>query len=545
MKPVVFAGEVPRHLMSEAAVAALNLQPVEQSPEQLSLAWFVEVLRGDLSAATALQILEAANSVLAEPWNCKSDAPPMCGPKLSDDEVTSLVTRALKHLQVFSADPASPKHWRQWFSKEFATIESLGIRAGKFGCSEDLAKLAWRPLSDGCTHYSLSDAVFAHVIELHSVNPAAADDFEFEVARTVPGYVPRRHGPWASSQPRSADLPNSREFAQRVLAVMTKAQVDSFVDCCDYDWLTANQVRYSMQLNPSSGRSSRFTKATKEYVRELFEFMVSRPNVRGNDRAVLSLLDIPAWMELAADVEALRPTYQASPFTRNGVVNSLHMSRASTLLAVARTLPAGTACVLLDDMVTAGMRELAAAPADKARDMASALIDLVSFVANRSRPNIEFLHKALLEHDYLSNPNVCPNGMAALGGEYGTKSDDEVRRQLKFLELPPEVITAYRAMFIEAGLVSIGSIRPIDQRKDIIGPALARNPERLAEVTDIERFVDLARRFSIPVELPDTVRPELRAQVAMESVMPRAADPLAATDPLARSAQPARRRMRT
>jgi hypothetical protein len=63
-------------------------------------------------------------------------------------------------------------------------------------------------------------------------------------------------------------------------------------------------------------------------------------------------------------------------------------------------------------------------------------------------------------------------------------------------------------------------------------------------VTDLERFVALAGRFAIPVKLPDTVRAELLTQVSMQSAVTRAADPLAAADPLTRASKPARRRMR-
>jgi hypothetical protein len=453
MKPVIFAGDVPDHLMSESALSERNAKALEKLLKEASFELFVEVLRDDLKEATALQILTAARSLLSQPWKDNANPLPEGPLKPTHAEVASLVTRALKHLQKECTDQASAKHWNLWTYNEFSAVRDMRFNAVKFGCSEDLAKLGLGILRDGCMAYShvMCDVVTAHVEHLHSIDPSKADDFEVAAIRSAPGYLPRRRAPWNSSSPHCEVVPNNKAFAQRALEVMSKSQEAVFINCCDYDWLSTDQVRRSMMSSPNEERSKRFTTATKTQLKQLFESLASRGDHNNHQTSLDCLLAVPAWKELAEDLGAIRAEYQAGPFLNDGSSVRVNWARLRPLLLVASRMPADKSAILRDDILIAGVQALAAAPPERTRDTASSLVYLASALADPARPNIALLRQLLLERDFLNKPGICPGGKAVLDGELGAEVDGYVRRRMKHLGMSHDDIAAYRSIFIDAG----------------------------------------------------------------------------------------------
>jgi hypothetical protein len=91
------------------------------------------------------------------------------------------------------------------------------------------------------------------------------------------------------------------------------------------------------------------------------------------------------------------------------------------------------------------------------------------------------------------------------------------------------------AALVENGTIDLISLPKKELTVDIVGPAVKRDPQRLAELTKLEDFTRMARLLGVPVQLPVAVQEATKVAQSMQ-------DAMAAADPLAVETAPRRRR---
>lgn len=119
--------------------------------------------------------------------------------------------------------------------------------------------------------------------------------------------------------------------------------------------------------------------------------------------------------------------------------------------------------------------------------------------------------------------------------------DNFIQECLELTSASPDVQRELRSALIECGATSLGSL-PEEVVTDgrFVGAALMKDPQRLAEITDFELFMRVARENRIAIDLPDGATESAAAAEGMRSAAKSAV--LDAT-PDASMTSPARRRM--
>lgn len=545
MKPVIFKGIVPEHLLSQEAKARMAQELRAAAEDALpNVPASVALLKGALADQDTKAIVTALSVVLNDGEGA-----------VSKTEAQRLTKRALLHLEGDCTSPITShptRHWRFWENPIFRLLAELPL-AGMPECCDIMVELQLKVLSDGLSEkgypHNFHDSLNEVAQALHKTDTEAAERFELRVMEAAPRFVPRRRLD-KSFGDTGVLLEHNEAFLKRAWPKMSEYQREAFARQVELNWLPED-VALKFLAEGDLDRCARFTAATPQTIsRALRSFMSPTAVSEGchgprSDSYALAIMKVPAWKPFSKDIGLLKDAFRSDWLgTQDNGERAIRRDRLAFMGHLMTSgMPASNCLALSHALWDDAIKCLESSPARYAAvSRAEILVELLypPFVSIGH----EALHKKLLQMDLLNNERLCPGGKPLLHSSDLSSFDDSIRRRLKFLEVDTAAINGFRAAFIDAGIISIDGVRPADQRKDIIGPALARNPGRLAEVDDIERFVELARRFQIPIELPADVNDAFRMQASMRAVMvapPSAADPLAHVAPANPESRPRRR----
>lgn len=554
MKAVAFKGTVPQFIKPASIEEAAAKAPSAKTPSvkaptartaqtigELLLLHF-NILKG-LEEHDTWKITHALCALLKCPDERRAF--------VSDEEFGRVCNTALKHLvdESGSDNPCRPSRPIQsWPESVFIHLGSCNPELEQLGCYDNLFELQSLALSESGVPYNskfyLHKAIWSRVGQLHATNPAQADEFELQVVAIDAEYAPMRSAPW-----QTGATPMNRDFALRAIPLLDDGPLLRFLGSCDLDWLPEELAFKAIFFKPNKDACKRYSTATPKTIGNLLAqfaepdvdaFSMVRPstfNVKGADLAD-AIARIPAWQDFAADLDQVRHAFKQNWLTLKDGVRKMepqvfecmaHMVGAGH---VGAQLGSDMLKVSIQAIVEASTRGVAVAQAEE-------LVDIIKTASKWFGFNLAELHGQLLELDVMSNQAFCPEGEPLLGMTSGAAVDMDLNRFLRN-NVDADYSDCVRAAFIDAGIVNIGSLAAADQgREALVGAALRRRPERLSEIKDLERFIAVAKKFDIPVDLPPHVVEAYNLQDSMSKAAKKsaaaataesvAADPLAHT----------------
>ncbi|MFK4705965.1 hypothetical protein ABIC83_002804 [Roseateles asaccharophilus] len=346
-----------------------------------------------------------------------------------------------------------------------------------------------------------------HAICLAQVGEIAhADAYELSLTTKHAWYRPSRRPTWVKAEHHSAALPNTEEFARRVIGVMIRNdraasgysdRTVAFAQSCDLDWLPKD-LAYKIALAPNRPLSG--WNATKEdVINTIRPVLGSGDSGRLAAECVSNMTGLAAFDELVADLEAIELLFrgQHSLSKLRPSDNALYTSPPE--VTVAKMLPEQAMLVAMGALREVAIKDFAHAPADHHQE-ATRLAHLIAqtSVVGYAKSQNDHLSTLLMSEPFQNRLKtlgkqgfIAGDTLMGLWSHAGhTYKDDEQTCRLL-------------SMIVDSGLISLGRLDKSCLHESIVGPALERTPERLAEVYDIRTFVTLARRHKIPVQIPD------------------------------------------
>lgn len=327
------------------------------------------------------------------------------------------------------------------------------------------------------------------------------------------------------------------DFAKQALAVVLGSARQHLLNRCDLADVPKQDLQGQIEATHVSDRLLHYAGATVEETAA----MVKRLIQLGHGGYATKL---PAFMDVCKSPELIRPMFEQDAMTP-GLVHS----RIRAWRAMAAPHGAQRAAAMLNCALSASARELLelaqrcdaeAYSGAGPRDMLMQFVLQATMLAcphNMPAASLDHLRSTLLA--LAEQPSI-----QRLAASSRTNFDAVVRDQLKHAGplTSSERSNAIRSAFIESGLSKLSALKEYEFTAPLVGAALARKPERIAEIKDVLLFAKVARKFSIPVELT----PELRQYVAMTEAAAKAkaqekreskASRLADGDPLAKAAR--------
>lgn len=554
MKAVAFRGTIPADIEPALPVTKpAKAPPVKaaQTVDELLLHHFG--ILNNLAAHDTSKITHAMCALLGCPYERRAF--------VTDEELGRVCNTALKHL-VEESSSESPcrtsRPVKSWPESVFINLGALNEELEKLGCYENLFALQSCALSEKGVPYNgrfyLHKALWSRVGRLHATNPAQADEFELDVLAMDAEYVPMRAAPW-----QKGGTPMSRDFALQAIPLLDGGQLLRFLGSCDLDWLPEELARKAIFFKPEPAACERYTTATPETIASLLTlfaepdvntFSMVRPstfNVHGAHLAH-AISRIPAWPKFASDLDQVRFAFKQNWLTLKDGVRRME---PQVFECMAQMIGSGYVDAQLgSDILKVSIHAVLEAPTRAvAAAQAQELVDVIKAASKSFRFDLSELQGQLLKLDVMSNPVVCPEGESLLGMTAGAAVDYDLNRFLRH-NADADYSDGVRSAFIDAGIVNIGSLAAADQgREALVGAALRRRPERLAEIKDLERFIAVAKKFNIPVDLPERVVEAYSLKDSMQQSAkpstPAATPEHAAADPLANTpSSPARPKRR-
>jgi hypothetical protein len=354
-----------------------------------------------------------------------------------------------------------------------------------------------------------------HIHDTYQVDPARADDLEVTAHASSPEFQTGRDKPWEvrPDGARPHPIPLTEAFFQRILPLKAGPERATLLNMADMDWLTRDQQDHEIDAaDMADERVAGFAGAAPYQVSNLI-----RRAMRGEN--AYSVLSVPNLAVGASHAIAQGLFSQPPMDATDADVNLNH--RLTVLKQVASAYPKPVSTGLMNQVAHAAARQLvdARVPDDVRVRLEQGVVPLVVMLAARgdclAAASSDEICKMLASLDLQSLSRSTPRGQA-----YHT--DNSLRIALSREGASRSDSTRIRSAVLASGLVGLEGIRASDLREAIIGEALKRRPERLAEITDLDTFLDVARRLRIPVELPDTVKESIRMAASMNAVIDKA-----------------------
>jgi hypothetical protein len=381
---------------------------------------------------------------------------------------------------------------------------------------------------------------------LHQRSPEIADQAELDFMKKASDYLPQRHTNWYSKGSYNCTVPYTREFVARAREVASEAQRQALVLRAPLDFLSTAEINEAILGLPGSAPS-------EGNVRRFAEFPGAHPEHRMALAKVFvahgwdAIKHMPWFDGFARNLGAIRPLFDSDPFSEfvpdragdSAGGYSRAVARVSVLRAIAETHSSDNAHKLLNAVATAAMTAV------KTSDKVSRFeffIGVIGTLAGTQGPraDIKHLQDCIRGADLGAARNlpVSPSLVAFA-------KDAQPRLETVFSVMKTDSALLLEAM-VDSGFVKLNELAVKNLTADIIGPALARNPARIAEITDLKHFVATAKRFKIQVSLPPEAEAALAAEASMKSQMSgmASAGAVAAVDPLAGVDAPARKTTR-
>lgn len=385
-----------------------------------------------------------------------------------------------------------------WSGKQLLAVLPAARNAAKLGCLNAVADLSIALLQSPSLRKG-DECYFAAVVEMYIDNVrersgADAESLELEILRTTPRFECHRSPPWAPHRPGATR--NTQEFAKRALPYLSGRQRLKFLDICDFDWLDLDDIKATLLSRPTPERGNRFSNCTKEVARGLYLHIEQGGRLLAQYLPCLSR--VAGWKEFLEDEFLLVPLFQCDPLKESAGSGTAVWT---SLLALAEQCKAPLRARLMEEMVKYTILSYLA------KSRASGLLsrdvgDLfqVLWHAVRHGASIQRIRERLLSMRILGSPRLNPESMPLV---HDSGAMDESISSLVHHGIPCETVNQFRSAMVECGLLSIGSVRNLPSDADILSAALRSAPSRLAEVSSLQLFVELARKFEIPVRLPE------------------------------------------
>lgn len=392
----------------------------------------------------------------------------------------------------------------------------VGLSLGFQELACDIARqIDARGLPPAVARQYLSAIMRDAIDAIAKVDPQEADRRELAAIKQAQWHFQLwRHAPWEKRESPAL----TKAFADQALQVLTGLPRASFLSRCDLGWIAPDErAAHIRKGSIEFDAMQRFDSATAEETALMVERCMHMLNCPG-------AYALPGFSKLCARPDLLKPLFEFPTLRSStffGPIDTLrhiaarHGERSTAMLNWTMTTLAREF-----DQAQAG----GTANVEVALSFTIAVLDLIDD-GRSTFASIDHLRSTLLE--------LGAKGLFA-GFDVDTRKliCDEIQRSSRGHHgLPLATAKAALSAFVEAGAIKLSDLKPSALIAPVVGAALTREPQRLAEITDPELFVKIGKRFNIPVELP----PEVARELAMKQVV--AADAAASTtagaDPLA------------
>ncbi len=336
--------------------------------------------------------------------------------------------------------------------------------------------------------------------------------------------------------------------AERFHAARARLDNDSDVGrllaLASLNWLSPEEARSQIESGPiPAPRLEEFTRATQDdgirMVARVLQ-LGKQWHLHGRDLPAL-----PHFSEIATDPEVLR--LAASVDLSQGVKPAECMSRLFGLRCVADAQGSKKAAQSILHGALARYSKVLSSMGDRDARATHAwhfLEVAVRVLGDKGdRPDlgeqfkvtadIDFVVSLLRRHDfkdYFTTPSS--DGMSSHTRQHARYS---LLKGCRLRGASEPVTAKFMAALVENGTIDLSSLPKKELTVDIVGPAVKRDPQRLAELTKLEDFTRMARLLGVPVQLPVAVQEATKVAQSMQ-------DAMAAADPLAVETAPRRRR---
>ncbi|MFK4705889.1 hypothetical protein ABIC83_002728 [Roseateles asaccharophilus] len=286
---------------------------------------------------------------------------------------------------------------------------------------------------------------------------------------------------------------------------------DTLKGQCDLDWLSQEDVDRQLQRGMDWDRMVAFEGATDSQAQWMLRQVSAQDDLSNADHEafVAKVSRIPNFKDLVTRKEIIECLFQPFTMTRHSAPPA-HGSlsrfwpphRLLRLVAdLQPTASEGTALLnrAIDDMaawVSDNGRYLGCNFAATCADLSQRMDILDPKASWKRSASAKHVLSVVREMDW-----------ERVGILHQPEADLAVRGIERVVASNPaslEAVRAVRVALIEAGAIHLSYLQKKDLTVKLVGPALRKEPGRLAEITDLAIFERLARIMNIPVRIPTT-----------------------------------------